>query len=112
MNINRLADPSSMICLLVLLALALASPMKSAAGMGDISVTVTNRGSFDRTFEFKDGVAGRSWTQQIAAGASVTLSLRSNQSLDDGYGDIYWRAAGNTTWNHSAMLRNGEAVSL
>ena len=96
----------------VAMGLVLISSEKAPAAMAQITVTVTNSGSFDHTYELKDGVSGRAWTQAIGAGGSVPVSLQSNQSLDDGYGDIYWRASGNSTWNHSSMLRNGEKVTL
>jgi hypothetical protein len=101
----------------VLLIFFVYSPLLNVVGaplmpMADITITVTNHGSFDHTYEFKDGVSGRTWSQPVGAGASAQVSLHSNQSIDDGYGDLYWRPSGNSTWNHSSMLRHGEKVSL
>lgn len=98
----------------IALAVILITPLKlgATAGMDNLTITVRNISTFDHMYDFKDGVSGRTWTQPIAAGESAKITLASNHSLDDGYGDLNWHQDGSGAWNHHGQLRNGESVTL
>ena len=90
----------------------LAASLPAHAGMAMITVNVRNISTFDHVWQFHDNRSGRDFEVAVAAGGSAQIQLQSSGALDDGYGDVNYRIKGNTDWNHNALLRHGETMTL
>lgn len=96
----------------VIAVLAIFLALAASARLTVITVIMRNDTAFQNTYEVTDIANGSITVVTIPPHKTSAIRLRSSGTLDDGYGDLYWRYKGNQGWNHAGLLRHGESVSL
>ena len=84
-------------------------------GAANVTVTVTNDGSFDNTYEIFDNVCQRALPDIPVAAhgkASLTLCSSGAHTGPECCGSFKDRIKGNSTWNNHDLLNDGQSVSL